>query len=194
MNKEELLKYIEDKTIKIDDNCFFHATKENINTVERIMTEGIKCAFLRREETSQGYNGKYYVSVSKRTNNPKSVYKMFEHFPIFVISGIKPLKADNKKRFFEPFMETIIPLRTSSYSDEYHVFMGIDPSKITALAYNLYHILSSENIFDIDRLYFLKQLVLMLEKLEKDIPIYDLKSNREINKKKVKMLNIDNIS
>ncbi len=91
-------------------------------------------------------------------------------------------------------METIIPLRTSSYSDEYHVFMGIDPSKITALAYNLYHILSSENIFDIDRLYFLKQLVLMLEKLEKDIPIYDLKSNREINKKKVKMLNIDNIS
>ncbi len=59
MNKEELLDYIEDKTIEIDDNCFFHATKENINTVERIMTEGIKCAFLRREETSQGYNGKY---------------------------------------------------------------------------------------------------------------------------------------
>lgn len=193
MEKKQFLDYIEDKIIKIENDWFFHATDRDIITIEKILYEGIKCAALRKEKSQQGYNGKYYVSISKKTNNPQSVYNLFEHLPIFVIKGINPIKADDKNRIFAPFTETILPLRTSSKADEYHAFFKINSSKIIAIAYNLYHTLESEYDFDIYKLCFLKDLILLLEKLEKDIPIYDLVSKRQINKEKVKSLKIDEI-
>ena len=72
--------------------------------------------------------------------------------------------------------------------------MKISSSKIVAIAYSLYHMLESGCRFNIYKLCFLKDLILLLEKLEKDIPIYDLTSERQINKEKVKALKIEELN
>ena len=74
MEQKQFLDYIEDKTITIENDWFFHATDRDITTIEKILNEGIKCASLRKEKSQHGYNGKYYISVSKKTNDPQSVY------------------------------------------------------------------------------------------------------------------------
>jgi len=66
MEQKQLLDYIEDKTIIIENDWFFHATDRDIITIEKILNEGIKCAALRKEKSQQGYNGKYYVSVIRK--------------------------------------------------------------------------------------------------------------------------------
>ena len=191
MDGKEILDYIEDKPIKFENNWFFHATKSDINVIQKILNEGIKCAFLRHKKSEGGYNGKYYVSVSKKTNDSKCAYKLHEDSPIFVIDGIKPLKADNKNIKYISFMETILPFRTSWKTDEYHAFLKINASKIIALSYNLCNMLKPDCEFDVSKLYFLKELILLLDNLEKDMPIYDLTSCREIDKEKVKKLKIE---
>ena len=194
MKQKQFLDYIEDKTIKIENEWFFHATDGDIVTIEKILTEGIKCAALRKEKSQHGYNGKYYVSVSKKTNDPQSIYNLFNHLPIFVLNDINPIKADSKNRIFDPFTETIFPLRTSSKNDEYHAFLKIDSSKIIAMGYDLYHMLEPGYKFSIYRLSLLKDIILLLDQLDKNIPIYDLTSEREINKQKVRTLKIEELS
>lgn len=194
MNEKEFLDYIEDKKIDIKNDWYFHATKRDIDIIEQILNDGIKCAYLRNEKSKKGANGKYYISVSKKTNDLLSIYNSFSHLPIFIIEGINPIKADSRNKIFSCFRETILPLRTSLKEDEYHVFLEIDPSKIIGLGYSLYHMLENGYKFDIYRFYLLKELILLLEKLEKDIPIFDLTSEREINKQKVKTLKIEEIN
>jgi len=193
MEQKQFLDYIEDKTITIENDWFFHATDRDITTIEKILNEGIKCASLRKEKSQHGYNGKYYISVSKKTNDPQSVYTLFNHLPIFVLNDINPIKADSKNRIFDPFTETILPFRTSSKNDEYHAFLKIDSSKIIAIGYSLYHMLEPGYKFNIYRLSLLKDIILLLERLDKKIPIYDLTSEREINKQKVKLLKIEEL-
>lgn len=190
MEAKELLNYIEDTPIEIKEDWFFHGTSGDINVIEKILNEGIKCAYLRKEKSTQGFNGKYYVSVSKKSDDPKSIYNVYKFWPTFIIDGVKPIKADIRNQSYQCFRETIIPLRTSYKKDEYHAFLKIDSSKIIALGYNLY-LFEPGNKFYINSLRMLKELVLLLEKLEKNIPIYDLSSEREINKEKVRSLKIE---
>ena len=194
MEQKQFLDYIEDKTITIENDWFFHATDRDITTIEKILNEGIKCAALRKEKSQRGYNGKYYVSVSKKTNDPQSVYGLFNHLPIFVLNNITPIKADSKNTIFNPFTETILPLRTSSKNDEYHAFLKIDPTKIIAMGYSLYHMLEPGYKFSEYRLSLLKDIILLLDRLDKNIPIYDLTSEREINKQKIRTLKIEELS
>lgn len=183
----EIINYIEEKDINIQNSWFFHGTSPDIETIEQILKEGIKSSYLRKEKSNGGYNGKYYVSVSKVLKNSEhSVYKLFEHLPIFVLDNINPLPA--KRHLFDAswFMNSIIPIRYSVYDGEYHNFFKISPSKIVALAYNL----SFQNL-DVERLQFLKRLVLCIEKNNLDLPIYDLSSKKEVNKEKVHLLKLD---
>lgn len=166
MDQKQFLDYIEDKTIKIENDWFFHATDRDIIIIEKILKEGIKCAALRKEKGRQGYNGKYYVSVSKKTNDPQSVYALFNHLPIFVLNDISPIKAESKNTIFNPFTGTILPLRTSSKNDEYHAFLKIEPSKIIAMGYSLYHMLEPGYKFSIYRLSLLKDIILLLDRLD----------------------------
>ena len=152
MEKKEFLDYIEDKSMKIEKNWFFHATERDIVTIEKILSEGIQCAYLRNDKSKQGYNGKYYVSISKKTNVPKSVYNLYKFLPTFIIDGIKPIKADSKNKSFDCFAETLLPLRTSSKKDEYHAFLKIDSSKVIAIGYSLCHMLEPNHNFDIYKL------------------------------------------
>ena len=69
MSIKELIDYLEDKCIDVDKKWYFHATDRNIDTIEKILKEGIKSSFLRKEICSHGYNGKYYVSLCKKNDN-----------------------------------------------------------------------------------------------------------------------------
>lgn len=188
----EIINYIEDKDITIQSSWFFHGTDPEIETIEKILKEGIKCSYLRGDKSKGGYNGKYYVSVSKILNTPnRSVYKLFEHLPIFVLDNIKPIPANKNSFLADYFIDTIIPIRCSSYEGEYHSFLKIDHSKIIALGYNLYHLLSPNYKLDTEKLEFLRQIVLYIEKINLDLPIYDLTSKKEINKEKVRSLKLN---
>lgn len=191
MTKQNFFDYIEDEKIEINDNWFFHATDGDINTMELILKNGVISTWLRHKKSNQGYNGKYYVSVSKKTNNSQSVYKLFEHLPMFVLDGIHPIYANKNNKGFGLFTETIIPLRTSSKSDEYHALFRIKSSKIIAIGYNLYTMLSNDHLLNLYYLQNLKELILLLGRLNNNLPIYDFSLNRVINKDRVKMLNFE---
>ena len=188
----EIINYIEDKEIDIKDNWFLHGTSNNIEIVEKILKEGIKCTYLRKEKGDQGHNGKYYISVSKFSTDEDSAYKLFEHCPTFVLDKISPIHAKtDKERYYyaSNFMNTIIPFRCSAYEDEYHSFLKINPSKIVALAYSL-NLQLSDYKLNIKRLEFLKEMILCIDKMNLDLPIYDFSSKKEVNKEKVRSLKL----
>jgi len=62
------------------------------------------------------------------------------------------------------------------------------------MGYSLYHMLEPEYKFSIYRLSLLKDIILLLDQLDKNIPIYDLTAEREINKQKVRTLKIEELS
>lgn len=186
--------YAEDKSIQVNDDWFFHAMNGDINILKQILCDGLKSAYLRKKQSNGGYNGRYYVSVSKKSNNPQSVYRIFEHLPILVLSDINPIKADNKNKNYQFFMETFLPFRTSGKADEYQAFLRIKPSKIVAIGFNLYYLLSDNYISNIKQLQTLKELVMLLEEMNQKLPIYDFSLNREINKKRIKSLSLEEMS
>lgn len=186
MNIKLFIDYIEDKNIETDNNWYFHATDKNIEIIEKILKEGIKSSYLRKEHSSSGYNGKYYVSICKKNDNINtcnSVYELLEHLPKFIINNVFALKTN--KENFKAFSETILPLRTSCYDDEYQVFLKINKSKIIAIEYSLYYLLEINESLIKEELEFLKKMIVCLDKNSLNIPIYDLSTNREINKSKI---------
>ena len=103
METKELINYVYDNEIEVSSKWFFHATDLDVDKIERILKEGILSSCLRSEKSYGGYNGKYYVSVSKKTSAPRSAYKSFKYLPKLILEGIKPIKADNKNTFFHMF-------------------------------------------------------------------------------------------
>lgn len=185
-----LIDYIEDKKITNDEKWYFHATNKDIKIIEEILKNGIKSLYLRNKESLLGYNGKYYVSLSKKTNCSKSAYYLFENRPKFIVSGIHTIHANNKSELAYSCIETVFPIRTSCYEDEYQAFLKVRPKYILGLEYSLSHILYDDPASSIEELRFLKEIINSLGKLSLNLPIYDCSSSREINKQKVISLNI----
>jgi len=192
MKTNEILNFIEDKDILENDEWYFHATRSDIYTIQKILEEGIKSAYLRNKKGNH-FNGKYYISLYKNTEDAESLKIWLRNRPKFIIQDISPFHADrNKFKFRKMFINTRIPLRTSEWDGEFHHYLEIDPSKIVALEYSLSHILFNSHESNIkDKLEFLKNMILCLEKTKRDLPIYDLSSNREINKEKILSLNLN---
>lgn len=191
MELKEILYFIEDKNITQNDNWYFHATKSDIYTIQKILEEGIKSAYLRNERGNH-FNGKYYISLYKNTEDAEELKLWLRKRPKFIIQDISPFYADrNKFNFRQMFINTRVPLRTSEWDGEFQEYLQIEPFKIVALEYSLAHILSNADEANIkDKLKFLKKMILCLEKAKRDLPIYDIHSNCEINKKKVLSLNL----
>lgn len=153
--------------------------------IRKILNEGITSSYLRGGKGSH-FNGPYYISLFKNYDleNDLTLWKI--NRPKFVISDISPFYADSSKiRFRHIFINTPIPLRTSEWDGEYQQFMKIDPSKIVALEYSLSYILFNSNNSDVKKqIEFLRAVILCMEDLNKDLPIYDLSSKHEFNKQK----------
>ena len=191
MEIKEILSFIEDKDIKENDNWYFHATSADIYTIQKILEEGIKSAYLRNERGNH-FNGKYYISLYKNTEDAEALKSWLKNCPKFIIQNISPFHADRSKfKFRQMFINTRIPLRTSEWDGEFHEYLKIDPVKIVALEYSLSHTLFNLDESNIkNKMEFLKNMILYLEKTKSDLPIYDIYSKREINKKKVLTLNL----
>ena len=185
MQNKEVLSFIEDKDIEVQDDWYIHATQYDIETVKKILNYGIKCAHLMGRNGNH-FNGKYYISLYK-PDNDNDFGKYFRSYPKFIISGITPHYADRSKMHFrKKFVDTKLPLRTSEWDGEYQEFLKIDPSNFVAFEYSLFYLLNStkEQTLSQAYLHFLRDTILYLEKEKIDLPIYDLSSNKEINKEK----------
>lgn len=190
MIPEEILAFIEDKEINYDKNWYLHATRLDINTINNILQEGIKSACLLNKKGNH-FNGSYYISLYKDSNEANRLNNMLKEYPKFIIKDITPLYADSDKyNFRKYFINTKIPLRTSEWDGEYQQYLEIDSSKIIALEYSLSHILHKPGVDIKEKIFFLKELVLCIESINNNLPIFDLESKREINKEKVLSLNL----
>lgn len=191
MNNIEIIKLLEDKEILIDDNWYFHATNNNLETIKSILNEGIKSASLLNKK-GNNFNGKYFISLFKNTDEAQSLILWLKDRLKFVINDISPLYADRSKlNFRKNFINTRIPLRTSEWDGEYQQYLKIDRENIIALEYSLFNLISNPNYSNTkEDLLFLKSIILYLEEINSSLPIYDLSSSREINKQKLLTLNI----
>lgn len=193
MDWNKIIDYIEDEPININANWYYHTIiKEDIDLVKEILENGLKSAYLRKEHHGGLYNGKYYISLNKKNNDPRSSFNQYaKHHNIrFIFNDINPIHAKFNFDKFWIFCNTIIPIRASGWSDEYHAFLKVDSSKIVALEYSLYYMTKTGYKFDKEKLLYLKQIILCLKNLNKDLPIYDYTSNRKYNKDKVLRLKI----
>ncbi len=191
MEKVKILNFVEDKNVTINKNWYLHATKNDIEIIKKILEEGIKSAYLRNQK-GNGFNGQYYISLYKNTNEPYGLNAYLCNNPKFIIDDISPFYANKKKyNFRHIFKNTRVPLRTSHWNGEFQQYLKIEPNKIVALEYSLSHILSNLDSSNIkEKLLFLKNMVLCMEQVNRNLPIYDLSSNREINKEKILTLSL----
>jgi len=191
METKEILSFIEDKDVKTSDDWYFHATKTDIGIIEKILDEGIKSSYLRNEKGNH-FNGQYYISLYKNIEESEGIKLWLNKSPKFIIQDISPFYADRSKfKFRKLFINIRIPLRTSEWDGEFQQYLEIDPSKIIAMEYSLSHMLSiSDELISKQRLLFLKEIALFLQKTNRNLHIYDLSSKREINKNKILSLNL----
>ena len=202
MTNEEILKCVEDRDIEVKRSWYIHATRNNINTVQRVLNEGITCAHLRGQK-GNAYNGKYYISLYTDSSD-KELKRRLIHHPKFVIDGINPHHAvyrdSDAINFRKIFAKTRIPLRTSVWDGEYQQYLRINPSHFVAIEYGLAFLFSNDYYANIlpsfqdelmrKRIEFLKGLIEALKENDSTLPIYDLLSRKEINTDKVMSLNL----
>lgn len=186
MKPKKILSIIEDKDITLNDEWYFHATSDDINTIKNILEEGIKSGYLRNKK-GNSFNGQYYISLYKDIEEAKDLKDWLIWRPKFIIQDISPYYADRHKLIFRKlFINTRIPLRTSEWDGEFQQYLQIDPTKIVALEYSLSHMISNADTSITKwHLKFVREMVLCLQESNKDLPIYDMSSKREINKEKI---------
>jgi len=198
MNIEEIISFVEDKDIEINDNWYFHATADDIEVIKKIFDEGIKSSYLRNQKGNH-FNGQYYISLYKYNILVDGLNLWLDKYPKFVINGIKPLYADRRKlNLRRMFINSRIPLRTSEWDGEYQQYLMIDTSKFVALGYDLSYILKdmycsdefAEDKLQKEKLQLLKNIIQYMNQINNPLPIYDFYTKREINKEKVLSLHI----
>lgn len=191
MKPKKILSIIEDKDITLNEDWYFHATRNDIDIIQKILDEGIKSAYLRNEKGNT-FNGRYYISLYKNIEEAEDLKAWLIWRPKLIIQDISPYYADRHKLIFRKlFINTKVPLRTSEWDGEFQQYLQIEPSKIVALEYNLSRMISNaDTSITKEHLKFVRDMVLCLQQLNRDLPIYDMSSEREINKAKILSLTI----
>lgn len=196
MNISEIIEFTEDKDFEINNNWYLHATSDDSSTINKILDEGIKSAHLRDAKPNH-FNGKYYISLYKYNPMDNGLNMWLVNHPKFVVDDINPLYADRSKlKFRRMFINTRIPLRTSEWDGEYQQYLMIEPSKFVSIGYDLANIFkdiedTKDNLIRFkNKLQLLKDVILYMEEINKQLPIYDFSTKKEINKEKVLSLHI----
>jgi len=188
---KEILNYIEDKNILIDDNWYYHASRPfSKDKYINILKNGILSPYLLLND-----NNLYkYVFVSRADKGNKcSAFIDYSIFPNFIINSYIPaIKAEDnfiKKLFYGGFNGLSF---TSLYDDEYQVYKKIEPQAIIGILYNFDKLVTTYSKESSYYLNVLFDLVTLLNELELTIPIIDYYTKKEINKQKVLSLSKDN--
>lgn len=198
MNYEEIIHFIEDKQISIEEkDYFYHAFAYDQNEFINMLNNGIKSPILLGKSGS-GLNGNFYVSLSKKENyeTQSSINKQLFYLPTFVINDkLKAVKAINctkiKKNYPRWIRYSPLPFRESIYDDEYQKFLQVPSQDILAIEYNLKLIFEKTNRKSfINDLIILKNIIDDLNSQNFNLPIIDYHSSKEINKDKVLSLHL----
>lgn len=169
----DIVRYSEEEVLIDDKDWFYHAFSFENENIADMLIDGIKAPILiNRKKCNGGNNGWFYVSVLKHlTERPdyRHAYSMYSTHPMFIIDGIHPIKCDkNILSFYSQY--TPLPFRDSEYLDEYQQFLKISANKIRGVQYKLYASVGYNNV---EVLKEFRQLLKLLEELDKKIDIYD---------------------
>ena len=190
MNYEEIISDIEEKNIILPKDSYYHAFQYQKESFINMITKGIKSPILLGK-TSQGNNGYFYVSLSKKEACQDSIYDKLNSNPMFIIDRkINTIKTRNfKKEGHYPifFTDSPLPFRESEYDNEYQKFFKVSPKDIVTIQYNIFEFLklSNNNEYIKNQLLILKQMVEILKVLDIELPIIDISTSREINQARV---------
>lgn len=126
---------------KREEDWFYHGINSSYKIEEdfkNIYENGLLCPYLRHT-SGGGYNGKFYISVSKCVEGIEehnSSYLSISTNNIgFIIDGIKPIKAKNF--IYANIIEKLFPFRISGYDDEYQQFLKIKPECLVGVQMSL---------------------------------------------------------
>lgn len=181
MEKMDIINSIEEES-KVKLTWFYHSAFYNHENYKNILQEGIKCNFLLGKSSVGKYNGPYYISLSKMTIPDNNCFLKYNcgNNPTFIIDGINPIECESIEEY-EKYIETKDKRRTCNLPGEYQDYYQIDSDKIIGILYNFYYYMSTKNP-DKEKYYIkeLRDLINLLNDLDKDIPIYDY-SRRDTN-------------
>lgn len=190
---KDLIDYLEDtENILVSPKNYYHAFNYNHDSFTAILNEGLKAKILLHKEGT-GYNGLFYISLSRKEDCLNSAYGMLKTRPAFIIDGqIKTFKTKNivhDSNYPLILCNTFLPFRTSTYDDEYQRFLKIAPEKIKAIRYELNSVIDNRKKFQ-SKLLILQNIMQDLEILKKNIPVIDIESQKEFNRDKVLALKL----
>lgn len=188
-----ILDYIEDEPIELSKDYYYHAFCYEQKSFINMISEGIKSPILLGK-SAQGYNGPFYVSLSKKENCEMSIYNILKDHIMFIIDGkIKTIKTRNFRRYGEypiSCTSTFLPFRVSGYDDEYQKFLKVSPEHILGIKYNLLTDCERNAIQLKKELLTLKAMINDLKNQKIDLPIIDASASRRLNKEKILALKI----
>lgn len=163
------------------NECYFHAFKFEENAFKDIMINGIKSKILQGCIDKYGcYNGSFYISLYKGESN-SIMMKVIRKNPCIILDKkIRPIKASFRK--FSIFNNTPIPIRESMYDNEYQSFLHISPKYFLGIGVNLD---KSRDDFK-ERYMELRDIIIWLNLINKDIEIINTNTGEVIDKKLVK--------
>lgn len=187
----EIINYIEDKDIIIDDRWFYHFSSFDINRYRYILKSGIRSRFNldRSIYIDYSWNGSFYISVTKGLIHEKDdksrIWSLFyPDIPAFIIDEkVKAYKCryvDYLNLFALLIANSPLPIRMSDYVDEWQVFSLIKPTDIIGLQYAISKLVT----YDLCNFKNLVDMVKLLSEINLDLPIYDFGTCKEINKRK----------
>ncbi|MCI8778078.1 MAG: recombinase family protein [Bacilli bacterium] len=133
--------------------------------------------------------------LTRSIRDLETICTMLEEYNCSLESVAEEINTETANgKFFIRMLTILAQLkieRTSEWNGEFQQYLKIEPCKIVALEYSLSQMLSNKNISNKkERLLFLKNMVLCMDQLNRNLPIYDLSSNREFNKEKILELNL----
>ena len=197
MDYLRIIHYIEDESIKLDSDFYYHAFDYNQDEFISMITEGIKAPILLGK-LGDGNNGKFYVSLARNVNCSNSIYNKLSGKPMFMINNkILTVKARNSKIYgmYPMFlMQSPLPFRDCEYDDEYQKFLKVSAKDILAIQYNIFSNFQKYNDKNNDyircQLLTLKQMIEDLESQKVYLPIIDASTSTKINTGKVLSLKL----
>lgn len=194
MSEDYILNNIYQESLEIEKEWYYHAfdlpllddETFDMNNFNNMIKEGIKSKILRKKLIT-GYNGYYYVSLTKDEECMNSAFKALSKLPMFIINpNIKVIKAKNfnlQKSYPSWVNSGPLPFRYSPYDNEYQKFYKVKPEQIIGIRYNISEVLESNNGYKYKKLklQLLKQIIESLINVS-DLPIIDTNEGKTIDK------------
>lgn len=187
----KIIKDVEDKDVKISDKFYYHGTEYDYDKYKKIIKEGIYSPrMLELIDNKRKDNSLYeYIYLSKYSEDLFNAYHHMIIYPNFIIDNrVNAISNDDSN--IKKLLNGGIKNRhiNSTWEGIYQVYNHISPEHILGVSYSLRELvrLYPDNYYYTNKEMILKTLSSLSELLlEYDLPLYDVYSNREINKEKV---------